>query len=195
MAHEHDITFGPFRLEMPHGGLWRGAQSIALRPRSRAMLRSVAQDEGDAARVLRGHFARGRNAFAHGDLAARAHLEQSLGFRDTTSLAISKIAGYCWRTPKSRNFHPVFSFFAHREIGKPRVEAPSLEDGKRFATSIRSFLRRNLEMTCLLRIWAEHCACLEVQGRLLVSQYNYGYAMLRMVQTRKMLSDMQTGRE
>jgi hypothetical protein len=32
MAHEHDITFGAFRLEMSHGGLWRGAQSIALRP-------------------------------------------------------------------------------------------------------------------------------------------------------------------
>src|SRR5918996_5592899 len=50
-------------------------------------------------------------------------------------------------------------------------------------------------MTCLLRIWAEHCSCLEVQGRLLVSQSHYGYAMLRMVQTRKMPSGTQTRRE
>jgi hypothetical protein len=119
MAHEHDITFGPFRLEMPHGGLWRGAQSIALRPRSRAMLRYVAQDEGDAPRVLRGHFARGRNAFAHGDLAARAHLEQSLGFRDTTSLAISKIAGYCWRTPKARTFTLYSASLPIERLGNP----------------------------------------------------------------------------
>jgi DNA-binding winged helix-turn-helix (wHTH) protein len=46
MAHEHDITFGPFRLEMPHGGLWRGAQIIALRPRSRAMLRYLVEHPG-----------------------------------------------------------------------------------------------------------------------------------------------------
>ena len=39
MAHEHDITSGPFRLEMPHGGLWLGARIIALHPRSRAILR------------------------------------------------------------------------------------------------------------------------------------------------------------
>jgi hypothetical protein len=50
-------------------------------------------------------------------------------------------------------------------------------------------------MTCLLRMWAEHCSCLEVQGRLLVSQYNYGYAMLRIVRTRKMPLDTQTRRE
>jgi hypothetical protein len=97
--------------------------------------------------------------------------------------------------PQSRNLHPVFIFFAHREIGKPRAEAPSLEDGKRFATSIRSFLRRNLEMTGLLRMWAEHCFCLQVQGGRLVSHYKDGYAMLTMVQTRKMLSDMLTRRE
>jgi ABC-type uncharacterized transport system substrate-binding protein len=46
MAREHDITFGPFRLEMPHGGLWRGAHSIALRPRSRAMLRYLVEHPG-----------------------------------------------------------------------------------------------------------------------------------------------------
>ena len=46
MADEHDITFGPFRLEMPHGRLWRGAQSIALRPRSRAMLRYLVEHPG-----------------------------------------------------------------------------------------------------------------------------------------------------
>jgi hypothetical protein len=94
--------------------------------------------------------------------------------------------------PQSGNFHSVFSFFAPQEMGEPSAEAPSLEDGKRFANSIRSFLRRNREMAWLLRIWAEHCSCLEVQGRLLVSQYNYGYAMLRMVHLRKMPSDPPT---
>jgi predicted ATPase len=45
-----------------------------------------------------------------------------------TSRTVSIIVGYCWRTPKSRNFHPVFSFFAHREFEKLRAEVPSLED-------------------------------------------------------------------
>jgi len=44
--------------------------------------------------VLRGHFALGRNAFAHGDLvAARAHLEQSLGFREIPPLPIPTFPG------------------------------------------------------------------------------------------------------
>ena len=38
MAPEHHLTFGPFRLEMPQGRLWRGDQVIPLRPRSLAML-------------------------------------------------------------------------------------------------------------------------------------------------------------
>jgi hypothetical protein len=50
-------------------------------------------------------------------------------------------------------------------------------------------------MTGLLRMWAEHCFCLQVQGGRLVSHYKDGYAMLTMVQTRKMLSDMLTRRE
>src|SRR5688572_697351 len=46
MAHEHDIPLGLFRLEMPHGRLWQGAQLIALRPRSRAMLRYLVEHPG-----------------------------------------------------------------------------------------------------------------------------------------------------
>src|SRR5215475_5110322 len=38
MTPEHHLTFGPFRLEMPQGRLWRGDQVIPLRPRSLAML-------------------------------------------------------------------------------------------------------------------------------------------------------------
>jgi hypothetical protein len=34
MAPDHRLTFGPFRLEMPQGCLWRGDQMLALRPRS-----------------------------------------------------------------------------------------------------------------------------------------------------------------
>ncbi len=38
MAPEHHLTFGPFRLEVTQGRLWRGDQVIPLRPRSLAML-------------------------------------------------------------------------------------------------------------------------------------------------------------
>ena len=38
MEPEHQITFGPFRLETPQGHLWRGDQRIPLRPRSLALL-------------------------------------------------------------------------------------------------------------------------------------------------------------
>ena len=46
MAHEHQLTFGPFRLETPQGGLWRGDHLIPLRPRSLAMLRYLAAHPG-----------------------------------------------------------------------------------------------------------------------------------------------------
>ncbi len=38
MAQEHHLTFGPFRLDVTHGRLWRGDQVIILRPRTLAML-------------------------------------------------------------------------------------------------------------------------------------------------------------
>jgi predicted ATPase/DNA-binding winged helix-turn-helix (wHTH) protein len=47
MVQEHHITFGPFRLDITHGGrLWRGANVIALRPRSLAVLRYLAAHPG-----------------------------------------------------------------------------------------------------------------------------------------------------
>jgi hypothetical protein len=46
MAPEHQLTFGPFRLETPQGGLWRGDQMLALRPRALAMLRYLAAHPG-----------------------------------------------------------------------------------------------------------------------------------------------------
>jgi predicted ATPase len=46
MAQEHEITFGPFRLETPPGRLWRGDHLIPLRPRSLAMLRYLAAHPG-----------------------------------------------------------------------------------------------------------------------------------------------------
>ena len=46
MAPEHQLTFGPFRLETPQGGLWRGDHLIPLRPRSLAMLRYLAAHPG-----------------------------------------------------------------------------------------------------------------------------------------------------
>ena len=38
MTPEHHLTFGPFRLEMTQGRLWRGDQVLPLRPRSLALL-------------------------------------------------------------------------------------------------------------------------------------------------------------
>src|SRR5262245_32886758 len=46
MGPEHQITFGPFRLETPQGRLWRGDQVIPVRPRSLAMLRYLATHPG-----------------------------------------------------------------------------------------------------------------------------------------------------
>jgi predicted ATPase/DNA-binding winged helix-turn-helix (wHTH) protein len=45
-VHGHDIAFGPFRLDMTHGHLWRETQMIALRPRTRAMLRYLVEHSG-----------------------------------------------------------------------------------------------------------------------------------------------------
>ena len=38
MEPEHQIAFGPFRLDTTQGRLWRGDQVVPLRPRSLAML-------------------------------------------------------------------------------------------------------------------------------------------------------------
>jgi len=46
MEPEHQIAFGPFRLEVTQGRLWREDQVIPLRPRSLAMLRYLATHPG-----------------------------------------------------------------------------------------------------------------------------------------------------
>jgi len=43
MDHERYLTFGPFRLDVAHGRVWRGEQVTALRPRSVAMLRYLVE--------------------------------------------------------------------------------------------------------------------------------------------------------
>jgi predicted ATPase len=43
MEHAHQIPFGPFRLDVTHGRLWRGEQVIHLRPRSLALLRYLVE--------------------------------------------------------------------------------------------------------------------------------------------------------
>jgi DNA-binding winged helix-turn-helix (wHTH) protein len=40
------IKFGPFRLDLTHGRLWRGEQVIGLRSRSLAMLRYLVEHPG-----------------------------------------------------------------------------------------------------------------------------------------------------
>ena len=46
MEPEHHLTFGPFRLEMTSGRVWRGTQVTTLRPRSLAMLRYLVEHPG-----------------------------------------------------------------------------------------------------------------------------------------------------
>jgi predicted ATPase len=46
MEQEHDLIFEPFRLDLTHGRLWRGHQLIALRRRSLAVLRYLAEHPG-----------------------------------------------------------------------------------------------------------------------------------------------------
>jgi DNA-binding winged helix-turn-helix (wHTH) protein len=40
------IKFGPFRLDLTHGRLWRGEQVIGLHPRSLAVLRYLVEHPG-----------------------------------------------------------------------------------------------------------------------------------------------------
>jgi DNA-binding winged helix-turn-helix (wHTH) protein len=42
----HSLTFGPFRLDVTQGQLWRGAQALALRRRSMAVLCYLAEHPG-----------------------------------------------------------------------------------------------------------------------------------------------------
>ena len=46
MEQEHHRTFGPFRLDGTQGRLWQGAQGIALRPQSLALLRYLVAHPG-----------------------------------------------------------------------------------------------------------------------------------------------------
>jgi YceI-like domain len=46
MEPEHHVAFGPFHLDGPQGGLWQGAQAIALRPQSLALLRYLVAHSG-----------------------------------------------------------------------------------------------------------------------------------------------------
>ena len=46
MAQGPSYTFDGFRLEPPPGGLWRGDERLALRPRSLAMLRYLVAHAG-----------------------------------------------------------------------------------------------------------------------------------------------------
>ena len=46
MEQTHHLAFGPFRLDVPQGRLWRGDQCIFLRPRSLAVLRYLLEHAG-----------------------------------------------------------------------------------------------------------------------------------------------------
>ena len=42
----HSLTFGPFRLDVTQGQLWRGEQVLGIRRRSLEMLRYLAEHPG-----------------------------------------------------------------------------------------------------------------------------------------------------
>jgi predicted ATPase len=46
MESEYPLTFGPFHVDGPQGGLWQGEQAIALRPQSLALLRYLVAHPG-----------------------------------------------------------------------------------------------------------------------------------------------------
>src|SRR5215467_11395658 len=46
MASEYPLAFGPFHVDDPQGGLWRGDQAIALRPQVLALLRYLVAHPG-----------------------------------------------------------------------------------------------------------------------------------------------------
>src|SRR5262245_60445560 len=46
MEQAQHIAFGPFRLDMTHACLWHGEQIMALRPRTLAVLRYLAEHPG-----------------------------------------------------------------------------------------------------------------------------------------------------
>ena len=94
MEPAHPITFGPFRLDVTHGGLWRGEQVIHLRPRSLAMLRYLVEhpDRLVTKAELRQHVWVGTHVTDHvlrtsvqeiraalGDVAAAPHYLETVG--------------------------------------------------------------------------------------------------------------------
>src|SRR5499426_717147 len=46
MEQEQHLAFGPFHLDSTQGGLWQGAQAIALRPQALALLRYLVAHAG-----------------------------------------------------------------------------------------------------------------------------------------------------
>jgi hypothetical protein len=50
---------------------------------------------------------------------------------------------YCWRTPKSRKFHPVYRFFEHRERRKSRAERSDLGIEIGWPTVTGGFVRQD----------------------------------------------------
>jgi len=46
MVQEHHVVFGPFRLDVLQGRVWRGDQAIAMRPQSLALLRYLVEHPG-----------------------------------------------------------------------------------------------------------------------------------------------------
>src|SRR4249920_3268494 len=46
MVGDHEIAFGPFRLDCDNQQLWRGAQRLAIQPKPLAVLQYLAQNAG-----------------------------------------------------------------------------------------------------------------------------------------------------
>ena len=46
MQTKQELRFGPYRLDLEHGQLWRGTQGVKLTPKALAVLRQLVQQAG-----------------------------------------------------------------------------------------------------------------------------------------------------
>ena len=46
MQTEQELRFGPYRLDLEHGQLWRWTQAVKLTPKALAVLRQLVQQSG-----------------------------------------------------------------------------------------------------------------------------------------------------
>jgi hypothetical protein len=101
-----------------------------------------------------------------------AHRQQAKALELRASLSLSRLWQQQGQRDAARDFlAPIYAWFTEG------FDTPDLQETKALLGELRwsrpwnrYYLpgyfknRRTLEMTCWLRMWAEHCFCLQVQG-------------------------------